>query len=114
MEISTYGPETAQTVLIQMVDQHDLDMIEREVSLIKENNNIDFRMIAIKVNDWFSIGLDTPGIVMVKYSGRDIKEVHVSDPTYANKITNLVINGKRTAVELPSGDMAGSSIKVEL
>ena len=68
----------------------------------------------IKVNDWFSIGLDTPGIVMVKYSGRDIKEVHVSDPTYANRITNLVINGKRTAVELPSGDMAGSSIKVEL
>ncbi len=54
MEISTYGPETAQTVLLQMVDQHDLDMIEREVSLIKENNDIDFRMIAIKVNDWFT------------------------------------------------------------
>ncbi len=30
MEISTYGPETAQTVLLQMVDQHDLDMIERK------------------------------------------------------------------------------------
>ena len=67
----------------------------------------------VQVNDGLSIGLDTPGIVMVKYDGPDVKEVHVSDPTYGIKFTNLVINGKRTGVKLPDGDMAGSSIEVK-
>ena len=66
------------------------------------------------MKDGLKIGLDTPGIIMVKYSGQSIKNVYVTDPSYANKITNVVINGKRTAVDLPYGDMAGSTVEVKL
>ena len=35
-EIQTYGEADADTLLIQMVDDHDLEVIENEVALIRE------------------------------------------------------------------------------
>ena len=53
LEVTTYGNPEAQTLLIQMVDDHDLEGIEKEVALIKElSGGRDFCLKAIKVGSW--------------------------------------------------------------
>ena len=44
--------KTQYTVLIHPVDDHDLDGIENECALIKEKSGSDFRLIAVKVDNW--------------------------------------------------------------
>ncbi len=46
------GNPDANIVLIQMVDEHDLEGIENEFSLISDNTKLDFRLVALKVNNW--------------------------------------------------------------
>lgn len=48
----TYGNPEAKTVLIQMVDDHDLEGIESEVAEIQNLTDADFHLIAIKIQDW--------------------------------------------------------------
>ncbi len=52
MEIYEYGNEKSELVLVQMVDAHDLSLMEREVELIGEYSSRDFRLIAFLVDDW--------------------------------------------------------------
>ena len=52
MNIFEFGNPDADTVLIQPADGHDLQGIENETALIRENCDKDFRLIAVKVNDW--------------------------------------------------------------
>ena len=52
MEITEYGRADAPVVLIQPVDDHDLQYIEREIEVIRDNAGTDFRMITVKVNSW--------------------------------------------------------------
>ena len=63
MEVYEYGNSAADCILIQMVDDHDLEFIEREVDAIKREVDAisrgmdatarrDFRLIAIQVGDW--------------------------------------------------------------
>lgn len=48
-----YGNEQSGNVLLQMVGDHDMDSLEREVQLIRELcGTSDFRLIAVKVNNW--------------------------------------------------------------
>ena len=48
-----YGNPDAQTVLIQLVGEHDLPFMEQEIKKIKAlTDNADLYMIAVKVNDW--------------------------------------------------------------
>ena len=47
-----YGNRDSSNILIQLVDDHDLAVIESEVSIIKDMAGDDFRLIAFKVNDW--------------------------------------------------------------
>jgi len=47
-----YGNPDASTVLLQMVDDHDLEGIESEIAEIQKLTDSDFCLIAIKVNDW--------------------------------------------------------------
>lgn len=47
-----FGNPKANIVLIQMVDDHDLEGIENEVSLISDNTKMDFRLVALKINNW--------------------------------------------------------------
>lgn len=47
----TYGNPEAKTVLIQMVDDHDLEGIESEVAEIQNLTDADFHLIAIKIQD---------------------------------------------------------------
>ena len=47
-----YGNRESFNVLIQMVDDHDLSVIEREVNAITENAGDDFSLVALKVDDW--------------------------------------------------------------
>ena len=47
-----YGNPGSSNVLIQMVDDHDLSVIENVVNIIKEKAGDDFYFIAMKVNDW--------------------------------------------------------------
>ena len=52
MTIQKYGNPSASTVLLQMVDDHDLEGIESEVAEIRQLTDRDFSLIAIKVQDW--------------------------------------------------------------
>lgn len=47
-----YGDVSADTVLIQPVDEYDLSGIENEVSLIAGSRDKPFRLIAVKVDNW--------------------------------------------------------------
>lgn len=47
-----YGDPGSARVLIQPVDDHDLAGIEREVKTITELAGPDFRLIAVKIDDW--------------------------------------------------------------
>ena len=47
-----YGDRDASVVLIQMVDDHDLEGIENEVALIRNNVSSGFKLIALKVDNW--------------------------------------------------------------
>ncbi len=47
-----FGNPEANIVLIQMVDDHDLEGIEREVALISDNSGPDFHLMALKVGNW--------------------------------------------------------------
>ena len=52
-QVFTYGNPEADTLLIQMVDDHDLEVIESEVSLINElTGGQAFCLKAVKVNSW--------------------------------------------------------------
>ena len=48
----TYGNPEAKTVLIQMVDEHDLEGMESEVAEIQKLTGIEFCMLAIKTQNW--------------------------------------------------------------
>ena len=52
MQIAEYGNEYAPVVLVQPVDDHDLAYIDNEISYIRNNTDIDFRLITVKVNSW--------------------------------------------------------------
>ena len=52
MKIQEYGNASADTVLIQMVDDHDLEVIANEVKYIRENSTPEIRLLAVRVNDW--------------------------------------------------------------
>ena len=52
MEITEYGRADAPVVLIQPVDDHDLQYIEHEIEVIRDNAGTDFRLITVKVNRW--------------------------------------------------------------
>ena len=52
MKIYEYGDVTAKNVLVQAVDDHDLEGIENEVAVIGELCGKDFRLIAVKADNW--------------------------------------------------------------
>ena len=53
--VVTYGNHEADTLLFQMVDDHDLEGMENEVSHIRElSGGQDFCLKAVKVNRWNS------------------------------------------------------------
>jgi len=52
MNIFEFGNPEAEIVLIQPVDDHDLEGIENEAALIRENCDKDFHLIAVRVSDW--------------------------------------------------------------
>ena len=52
MKVYEYGDPSASTVLIQMVDDHDLGEIENEFAAVREKAGGEIRLLAIKINDW--------------------------------------------------------------
>ena len=52
MDIYKYGSSQAPVILIQMVGEHDLSGIEREIMEIRSLTDMDFQLIAVKVNNW--------------------------------------------------------------
>lgn len=54
MKLFKYGNINSNIILIQPVDDNDLKLIEEEYSIIKNNCNEDFLLIAVKINDWFN------------------------------------------------------------
>lgn len=52
MTVFKYGDRKAENVLIQMVDDHDLTLIDAEVELIRKGSVVPFRLAAVLVDDW--------------------------------------------------------------
>ena len=52
MEIREYGQQDAGTVLVQPVDEHDLEGMDREATQIREDAGEDFRLLAFRVKSW--------------------------------------------------------------
>ena len=52
-EVFTFGNPNSATRLVQMVDDHDLSLIEQEVEFIRElSGGQDFGLKAVKVDSW--------------------------------------------------------------
>ena len=51
MVIYEYGESGSSAVLIQIVDDHDLAVIENELAVIRKSVN-DFKLVALKVDNW--------------------------------------------------------------
>ena len=47
-----FGDPTANIVLIQPVDDHELGFMENEIQYIKDHSPVTFKMIATKVDNW--------------------------------------------------------------
>ena len=47
-----FGNPRAQHVLIQLVDDHDLAGMEKEITAIRAATDVDFRLLALQVADW--------------------------------------------------------------
>ena len=47
-----YGDDNARIVLLQPMGEHDPDVAEREITLIREHTAEDFRLITFKIRDW--------------------------------------------------------------
>ena len=47
-----FGNLSSQNVLIQMVDNHDLEVIESQVARIRTLYNSGFHLVALKADDW--------------------------------------------------------------
>lgn len=54
MTVHEFGNPSADIVLVQPVDQHDLETIGNEIQVIAQNTATDFRLIAAEVDNWFS------------------------------------------------------------
>ena len=51
--VKRLGNETSDNVFIQMVDDHDLEVMDGEVETLRElSGGDDWRLIAVKVDDW--------------------------------------------------------------
>ena len=47
-----YGSTDAPVTLLQMADDHDLSVIESEAEAVRNQTDIPFHLIAVKVRDW--------------------------------------------------------------
>ncbi len=54
MQIYEYGHPDAAIVLIQPIDSHNLEMIEKEYTAIQAHSSKDFHLIAVMVANWNS------------------------------------------------------------
>ena len=44
--------KTSNNILIQLVDEHDLSLMDNEIKILKENTNTDFKLVALQVDSW--------------------------------------------------------------
>ena len=54
MKVFEYGEREAETVLIQMVDDHDMSLLDAEVEEIRKTTDVPFRLVAVRVDSWNS------------------------------------------------------------
>ena len=52
MKLYEFGDPDSDIVLIQPVDDHDLEGIEKEFATISNNCNMSFHLTAVRINDW--------------------------------------------------------------
>ena len=52
MQILNYGNSSSSIVLIQPVDDHDMGALETEIAKIRDQVQMDFQLMAVKVDNW--------------------------------------------------------------
>ena len=87
----------------------------------------------IQVSETLKIGMDSPGIVMVKTDGREVRQISVTDPSRKLRKIHLTVSGKvgkngadfssfwnegrgvsEIAIDLPQTVYAGKSVTIKL
>ena len=54
MTVYEYGDKETEDVLIQMVDDHDMALLDAEVEEIRKMTDVPFRLVAVKIDSWNS------------------------------------------------------------
>ena len=68
----SFGDPSASGILVQLVDDHDLSLMDSEARMIRELAGEDFFLLALKVNNWNKdltpLGMQEPLISRRRFS----------------------------------------------
>lgn len=73
-----------------------------------------YRSGKLTVAEGLEIELDSPGMVMLRYSGKEVKTIFASDPSRTLGKLHLTVNGRNVAIDLPQSVYAGKSATVSM
>lgn len=104
----------------------EVDMIHGNIEILSNNANLQAlvdKMSSILYLTFFSSGLfmyddcaisvDKPCMIMVKNIYNEIIDLYIAEPTQLEKSIILNINGREQMIDLPAGDYAGSTVKIQ-
>ena len=68
---------------------------------------------SVAIDKGMTLSLDSPGIIILKTDGVNLKAISASDPSRNMKRFHVGITGKKDIViDLPQGDDAGRSVTI--
>lgn len=108
LEVSEVEAYAADPLVDILSDTPDLQAVTHKV--LGLSYLVFYRSGELKVTEGLTIGVDSPGMVMVRCSGEKVQEITVSDPSRKLGRLHLTVNGKEMPVELPQGVYAGRSV----
>lgn len=73
-----------------------------------------YRCGKLAVVEGLEIESDSPGIVMLRYSGKEVKSISASDPSRTMGKLHLNVNGRNVAIDLPQSVYAGKTATVSM
>lgn len=82
MKCFNYGNLNSNNIIIQVVDDHDLSLIDNEIKYINLYTNIDYKLICILVDDWFKD--------LTPWSSKSIYGNHDFGDGASNTLNNII------------------------
>lgn len=106
LEVLTYGDPAADMLLIQMVDDHDLEVIEKETAHIKElTGGQNFCLKAVRVNSWNTDLSPWPAPAVFGSEGFGEGASHTLEKLLREIIPDILSENNEEKTEEKSGDL---------